>query len=141
MATPAPAAEVTTGHWLTDPVAASEASNVLTGQLFEAAQGLPWYAYVLGAVGVALPVVRQFLPGIWGTVLDTGWKLLSRNVDVKQDKAAHAIRHPIDRVLKEVEANPTAMDLLRSHLPADRVDDLDLVLRVLRELRDSGPQQ
>lgn len=129
---------VETQEWLADPNAASDASWSLIGGLYEASQALPWYAYVLGAVGMAVPIVRQFLPGVWGTVLDTGWKLLARNVDVKQDEAAHRIKQPIDRVLQEVEANPTAMDLLRSHLPSERVDDLDEALAILRELRDAS---
>lgn len=139
MAEAAPAAQVSADVWLSDPDAAAAASWQLIGGLYEAAQSLGWWAYVVGAVGVAVPIVRQFLPGIWGWALDGAWRILARSSAVKADEAAHRIRLPVQRVVREIRDNPTLLPTLREHLPADLRDEFDLLVGVVIDL-ERDPQ-
>lgn len=135
MAEPAPAARVPVEQWMADAVAAAAESWDHIGGAVQLAESVPVWGWVLGALGVAVPVVRQFLPGIWGALMDGGWKLLSRSTAVRADDAAHRLRVPMQRLLAEIEANPTLLPMIRDHLPEDLLDEFDDVRALVRLLQ------
>jgi len=133
-----PIPQVTVADWTADPDASLGASMELAQQLWQAAEGIGW-----GWLGIAATLLwsvgRVFLPGMWATIGDVAFKVLVPKQTRQQDTLTYAVSGGGIGLLEEINANPTFRSLVTEHLDEDKLADVLIALKALRDEKKPTP--
>lgn len=107
----------------------------LVQALFQAAESMPWWGWLLSIGTVIWGVGKRFLPG-WGAAIGDGLFNLWAPKEAKQtDRLTYAISGGAIKVLELAQEVPAVREYLEEHLDEDDVLDVHAALKELRDAK------